>query len=142
MTRKKSCGLAEALASVTDPRCQCKNLKHRLVEVLVIGFCGVCCGCQDLLDLEIFGKAKQKFFEEFLELPKGIPAHDTFHRVLQAVPPQGGYTSVHFVPAGSSCVPIITLRSRVFLRECGENPHGILGSRYSTMRRFDNAYGR
>lgn len=79
--------LVDALAAVPDPRRQCKNLRHRLVDVLVIGFCGVLCGCEDFVEIERFARAKQEFFRRFLELPYGIPSHDTFRRIFQAVCP-------------------------------------------------------
>ena len=50
MAAKERSKLAEALAKVPDPRRQCQNLRHRLVDVLVIGFCGVLCGCDDFWD--------------------------------------------------------------------------------------------
>jgi predicted transposase YbfD/YdcC len=80
--------LVEALAAVPDPRRQCRNLRHRLVDVLVIGFCGVLCSSDDFVEIEEFGRAKEDFFRRFLELPDGIPSHDTFRRVFQAVQPQ------------------------------------------------------
>jgi predicted transposase YbfD/YdcC len=80
--------LVESLAAVPDPRRQCKNLRHALVDVLTIGFCGVLCGCDDFVEIEEFGQAKETFFRRFLELDNGIPAHDTFRRVFQAVCPQ------------------------------------------------------
>lgn len=80
--------LVAALQAVPDPRRQCKNLRHRLVDVLVIGFCGVLCGSDDFVEIEEFGRSKKKFFRRFLELPNGIPSHDTFRRVFQAVCPQ------------------------------------------------------
>src|SRR5215813_53537 len=80
--------LVEALAAVPDPRRQCKNLRHPFVDVLVVGFCGVLCGCEDFVELETFGRRKEDFFRRFLELPEGIPSHDTFRRVFQAVCPQ------------------------------------------------------
>jgi predicted transposase YbfD/YdcC len=80
--------LVAAVAAVPDPRRQCKNLRHRLLDVLVIGFCGVLCGCDDFVEIEEFGRAKEPFFRRFLELPHGIPSHDTFRRVFQAVCPQ------------------------------------------------------
>jgi predicted transposase YbfD/YdcC len=79
--------LVEALAAVPDPRRQCRNLRHRLVDVLVIGFCGVLCGSDDFVEIEEFGRAKEGFFRRFLELPDGVPSHDTFRRVFQAVCP-------------------------------------------------------
>jgi predicted transposase YbfD/YdcC len=88
MRAKEPSKLVEALAAVPDPRRQCKNLRHPLVDVLVVGFCGVLCGCDDFVEIETFGRSKEAFFRRFLELPHGIPSHDTFRRVCQAVCPQ------------------------------------------------------
>jgi len=88
MLPKESSSLVEALQAVPDPRRQCKNLRHRLVDVLVLGFCGVLCGCEDFVEIEAFARSKEDFFRRFLELPYGIPSHDTFRRVFQAVCPQ------------------------------------------------------
>jgi predicted transposase YbfD/YdcC len=87
MAAKERSNLVEALEAVPDPRRQCKNLRHRLVDVLLIGFCGVLCGCDDFVEIEEFGRSKEGFFRRFLELPNGIPSHDTFRRVFQAVCP-------------------------------------------------------
>ncbi len=88
MRSKERSRLVEALETVPDPRRQCKNLRHRLVDILVLGFCGVLCGCEDFVEIEAFGRSKEPFFRRFLELPHGIPSHDTFRRVFQAVCPQ------------------------------------------------------
>ena len=88
MPLKEQSPLVAALAAVPDPRRQCQNLRHPLVDVLVVGFCGVLCGCEDFVELETFGRKKEGFFRRFLELPAGIPSHDTFRRVFQAVCPQ------------------------------------------------------
>jgi predicted transposase YbfD/YdcC len=88
MPAKESSPLVEALQAVPDPRRQCKNLRHALVDVLVLGFCGVLCGCEDFVEIEAFARSKEDFFRRFLELPGGIPSHDTFRRVFQAVCPQ------------------------------------------------------
>src|SRR5436190_22184328 len=88
MRAKESSELVEALQAVPDPRRQCKNLRHALVDVLVLGFCGVLCGCEDFVEIEAFARSKEAFFRRFLELPHGIPSHDTFRRVFQAVCPQ------------------------------------------------------
>ena len=87
MPAQEQSKLVQALAAVPDPRRQCRNLRHRLVDVLVIGFCGVLCGSDDFVEIEEFGRAKEDFFRRFLELPDGIPSHDTFRRVFQAVQP-------------------------------------------------------
>jgi hypothetical protein len=88
MQAKEPSRLVAALAAVPDPRRQCKNLRHPLVDVLVVGFCGVLGGCEDFVELETSGRKKADFFRRFLELPEGIPSHDPFRRVLQAVCPQ------------------------------------------------------
>jgi len=88
MQAKEHSPLVAALSAVPDPRRQCKNLRDPLVDLLVVGFCGVLCGCDDFVELETFGRKKEAFFRRFLELPEGIPSHDTFRRVFQAVCPQ------------------------------------------------------
>jgi predicted transposase YbfD/YdcC len=55
---------------------------------LVLGFCGVLCGSEDFVEIEAFARSKEAFFRRFLQLPHGIPSHDTFRRVFQAVCPQ------------------------------------------------------
>jgi hypothetical protein len=37
--------------------------------------------------MEDFGNGKEKWLRKYLELPKGIPSHDTFDRVLSAINP-------------------------------------------------------
>jgi predicted transposase YbfD/YdcC len=88
MATPERSSLVEALATVPDPRRQCKNLQHPLADVLALGFCGVLCGCEDFVEIEAFGRSKEAFFRRFLRLPYGIPSHDTFRRVFQAVCPQ------------------------------------------------------
>jgi predicted transposase YbfD/YdcC len=88
MAAQEQSDLVAALGAVPDPRRQCKNLRHRLVDVLVLGFCGVLCGCEDFVEIEAFARSKEDFFRRFLDLPHGIPSHDTFRRVFQAVCPQ------------------------------------------------------
>jgi predicted transposase YbfD/YdcC len=94
MPAKERSNLVEALRAVPDPRRQCKNLRHLLIDVLAIGFCGVLCGCEDFVEMQAFGQAKADFFRRFLELPHGIPSHDTFRRVFQAVCPQALQTAL------------------------------------------------
>jgi predicted transposase YbfD/YdcC len=94
MLAKEPSKLVAAMQTVPDPRRQCKNLRHQLVDVLVMGFCAVLCGCEDFVEIEAFARSKEDFFRRFLELPHGIPSHDTFRRVFQAVCPQGLQSSL------------------------------------------------
>src|SRR3954452_355853 len=76
------CDLVDRAKRVSDPRRQNKNLKHRLEDILVLGFCGVLAGAEDFVEIAEWAKLHQDFFRSFLELPHGIPSHDTFNRVF------------------------------------------------------------
>jgi predicted transposase YbfD/YdcC len=82
-----TCALVERLETISDPRRQGENLKHRLVDLIVLGFCGVLAGCDDFVEIAEWGKLHEGFFRPFLELPHGIPAHDTFTRVFAMLQP-------------------------------------------------------
>jgi len=88
MTTPAQAKLVEAVQAIPDPRRQCKNLRHRLVDVVILGFAGVLGGCDDFVEIEEFARAKEDLFRRFLELPHGIPSHDTFRRLFQALCPQ------------------------------------------------------
>jgi predicted transposase YbfD/YdcC len=85
---KERSNLVETLATVPDPRRQCKNLRQAWGDVLTIGFGGALCGGDDFVAIEEFGRSKETFLRRFLELTNGIPSHDTIRRVFQAVCPQ------------------------------------------------------
>ncbi|CAK8723127.1 ISAs1 family transposase [Candidatus Electrothrix aarhusensis] len=55
---------------------------------MVIAVCAIICGADDWNAMEKFGKAKQDWFSQFLELPNGIPSHDTFNRVFSLLSPE------------------------------------------------------
>ena len=38
-------------------------------------------------DIELFGEAKHEWLKQFLELPNGIPSHDTFGGVFSIMSP-------------------------------------------------------
>jgi predicted transposase YbfD/YdcC len=82
-----TCALVERLETISDPRRQGENLKHRLVDLIVLGFCGVLAGCDDFVEIAEWGKLHEGFFRPFRELPHGIPAHDTFTRVFAMLQP-------------------------------------------------------
>lgn len=78
--------LRNEFASLKDPRVQRTRL-HSLNDILVITICGFVCGVDNWVDLELFGKAKLAWFKTFLQLPSGIPSHDTFGRLYAALDP-------------------------------------------------------
>jgi predicted transposase YbfD/YdcC len=75
------------LETVADPRLH-RNKLHKLVDILVLALCGFMAGCEGWVDVALFGLSKKKWFEKFLELPNGIPSHDTFGRVFALLDPQ------------------------------------------------------
>jgi len=85
--QKRPSGLVDFLEGVPDPRVN-RTREHNLIDILVIGVCCLICGGEGFSDMESFGIAKQEWFLRFLELPSGIPSHDTFNRVFSAIDPQ------------------------------------------------------
>jgi len=81
-----TCALVEQVQTIPDPRRQCANLKHPLVDVMMLGFCGVLAGCEDFVEIATWGKLHEAFLRTFLELPQGIPSHDTLTRVFAVLP--------------------------------------------------------
>src|SRR4051812_50190535 len=81
-----ACELVDRAKTIPDPRRQCRNLKHRLEDVLVLGFCGVLAGGDDFVEIADWATLNVAFFRTFLELPHGIPSHDTFNRVFAVKP--------------------------------------------------------
>ena len=72
-----------------DPRMERQKL-HSLESVLFIAVSAVICGATSFVDMEDFGNAKLDWFSERLDMPNGVPSHDTFQRVFSLIDP------VHF----------------------------------------------
>jgi predicted transposase YbfD/YdcC len=74
-------GIGQHFAELDDPRVErCK--RHGLSEIITIALCGVICGAESWVEIEQFGNAKRAWLAQFLDLPHGIPSHDTFGRVF------------------------------------------------------------
>jgi predicted transposase YbfD/YdcC len=72
---------------VGDPRVE-RTKQHSLMSVITIALLAVLSGADGFVAIETYGKAKQSWLESFLDLPAGIPSHDTFARVFAAIDPQ------------------------------------------------------
>jgi predicted transposase YbfD/YdcC len=76
-------------ATLTDPRCPAApNSRHLLMDILIIAVCAVISGAEGWEELEEYGKAHAAWFADCLNLPHGIPGHDTFRRVLSQLDPE------------------------------------------------------
>ena len=74
-------------AAVADPRCRGK-VEHRLTDILVIAVCAVIACAESWDDIALYGRSKLAWLDSFLELPNGIPSHDTFRRVFMLIDPE------------------------------------------------------
>jgi predicted transposase YbfD/YdcC len=74
-------------AKLHDPRRAHRRL-HRLQDIIVIALCAVIAGAQDWQQIATFGRKRLAWLSGFLDLPHGIPSHDTFERVFDRLKPQ------------------------------------------------------
>jgi predicted transposase YbfD/YdcC len=84
MPKKPLEALEEHFSKVTDPRVD-RTKEHKLLDMIAIAICAVICGAESWVDIELFGKSKLLWLKTFLELPNGIPSHDTFGRVFARI---------------------------------------------------------
>jgi predicted transposase YbfD/YdcC len=79
--------LKEHFSSLDDPRAQ-HSIEHLLLDIVLVTICAVICGADTWVEIENYGIAKQEWLETFLELPNGIPSHDTFERMFARLRPE------------------------------------------------------
>jgi predicted transposase YbfD/YdcC len=79
--------IEEYFRDLDDPRVD-RTKRHKLLDILVIAICAVISGADNWVDVAMFGNAKYEWFKAFLELPNGIPSHDTFNRVFNRLDPE------------------------------------------------------
>lgn len=71
-----------------DPRLDNhRNRRHNLIDILVITILATICGADTWIEIHEFGISKYGWLKTFLELPNGIPSHDTFGRVFSLIDP-------------------------------------------------------
>ncbi len=87
MQERAAPSITSYFGNLVDPRSDHTRL-HKLIDIMTIAICGVICGADSWVDLEIFGKSKEGWLKGFLELPNGIPSHDTFGRVFSLLDAQ------------------------------------------------------
>ncbi len=68
-----------------DPRVD--TSRHKLMDIITIAILAVICGANHWNQIETFGNEKHEWLSTFLELPFGIPSHDTFNRVFARLDP-------------------------------------------------------
>ncbi len=78
--------IKDFFSDITEPRNS--NKRHKLIDIITIALCAVVCGADTWEDIEEFGNTRKEWFEQFLELPHGIPGHDTVARVFASMDPK------------------------------------------------------
>jgi predicted transposase YbfD/YdcC len=114
-----------ALSALPDPRCG-NAQRHNLLDMLVIALTASICGAESCVDIADFGRDREALLREFLELPGGLPSHDTYSRLFRLLDP------VAFAGCFSA-----------FLDGLGEDGPGVVAIDGKTLRRsFDRAAAR
>ena len=79
--------LLDEIKQMDDPRTK-REPKHLLLDIVTIAILATLAGADSMMAVETYGKAKQPWLSTFLELPHGIPSHDTFSRVFNVIAPE------------------------------------------------------
>ena len=77
----------EHFANLKDPRRE-RSKEHLLKDIIAIAILAVLSGADGWVAIEAYGNAKYEWLKSFLQLPNGIPSHDTFSRVFARIEPQ------------------------------------------------------
>jgi predicted transposase YbfD/YdcC len=80
-------GLRKHFRPLKDPRVVGRS-RHLLFDIIVLAICGVIANCDDWPDIALFARKREAWFRRFLQLPYGVPSHDTFERVFAALDPR------------------------------------------------------
>lgn len=81
---KATSRLKTVFSQIPDFRRSHKQL-YDLESILLIGIISVICGADSWNEMENYAHAKEEFLRSFLDLPNGIPSHDTFNRVFSNI---------------------------------------------------------
>ena len=73
--------LLDCVSAVNDPRIN-RGKKHPLGSVIILTICSIIGGANSWVAVEEFGELHKGWFIRFLDLPHGIPSHDTIGRIF------------------------------------------------------------
>jgi len=79
--------IIDHFSNLSDPRTKEHKKEHKLIDIIFITVAAVICGAEDWYDIEEYAKNKEDWLKTVLELPGGIPSHDTFNRVFSLTDP-------------------------------------------------------
>lgn len=76
--------IRQCFEDLPDPRVT-GRCDHKLIDIIIIAICGVISGADSWVGVETYGKAKEAWLTEYLDLEHGIPSHDTFGDVFSSL---------------------------------------------------------
>jgi len=79
--------LHQTFRHLRDPRID-RQKKHLLLDIIILSILAVLCGAESYDSIELFGKTNHAFLKQILELPNGIPSHDTINRLFSMINPK------------------------------------------------------
>lgn len=79
--------LLDYFAEMPDSRRDNENKRHELIDIIAIAILATICGAEHFTEMEQWGEANEDWLRTFLELPNGIPSHDTFGDVFARLDP-------------------------------------------------------
>lgn len=77
---------------LNDERVQYK-VRHNMSDIVIIALLGILANANTWNEIHCFAVSHEKWLKTFLELPSGIPSHDTIQRVVAIINPSTLYTS-------------------------------------------------
>jgi hypothetical protein len=83
---EKDTTIAGHFSDLNDPRID-RTKRHKLADIITIAICSTLCMGESWDAMEEFGQTHEQWLRKFLELPNGIPSHDTFNRVFARIDP-------------------------------------------------------
>jgi predicted transposase YbfD/YdcC len=86
MASARTVSIRQCFADLQDPRRE-HNRLHTLWDILALTICAVVAGADSWVEVAAYGANKEDWLRTFLELPNGIPSHDTFGRVFSLLDP-------------------------------------------------------
>lgn len=82
----RSASLISKLQDLTDPRPG--EPIYPLVNVMFMTICAVIAGADDYVAIARFANLKKEWFAKFLDMSAGVPSHDRFNAILNAIKPE------------------------------------------------------
>lgn len=79
--------ILKRLETVSDPRQQCK-VKHSIKDIVGIVLFATLANANEWTEIILFAEENEDFLKQYLDLPNGIPSHDTLSRVMGIIDPK------------------------------------------------------